>query len=315
MICIVVGDMTSAGLDRLRVSEPEVRFVCTEDASPAALGGAEVLFVWDFRSRELDQILPRLPNLRWIHTASAGVDHVLSPSVVERGLTVSNSSGVFERPIAEYVLAIILAHAKGLLATAAAQSERRWAYRETPPMEGAEMVVVGAGKIGRAVAAAASSIGVRVTGVRQVAGPAEPGLVAVVAVSSLPTVLRTADYVVVTVAATERTRNLVDREVLGYLKPTAYLVNVSRGSVLDTEALVDALRGDRLAGAALDVFDDEPLQDDSPLWSVPNLFVSPHMSGDTVGWDERVVDLFLENLRWYRSGEQPANQIDLARGY
>jgi phosphoglycerate dehydrogenase-like enzyme len=314
VICLVVGTMPAASFDRLRASAAGVSFL-RDDDPPEARREAEVLLVWDFRWRGLGEMLPHLPRLRWIHTASAGVEHVLLPAVVERGVTVSNSTGVFERSIAEYVLALVLAHAKGILATARAQSERRWAYRETFPVEGAAMVVVGAGRIGRAVAVMATAAGLRVTGVRRAAGPPEPGLTAVVATASLPSVLRTADFVVLTVAATSATRHLVDRTMLRCLKPSAYLINVARAAVLDMDALADALRAGRLAGAAVDVFDDEPLPDDSPLWSVPNLFVSPHMSADTVGWGDRVVDLFLANLERYRRGLSLITPVDLARGY
>jgi phosphoglycerate dehydrogenase-like enzyme len=314
VICLVTGPIPPAALADLADLEPEVRFVVADDAVPDLLAAAELAFAWDFR-RSLDDVLTHAHRVRWIHAASAGVEHLLTPTVVARDIAISNSTGVFERPIAEYVLALVLAHAKGLLETHRAQRARQWAYRETSALTGATLVVVGAGRIGRAVGELADAAGMRVIGVRRHEGPAQPPFSELVGRGRLHEVLPDADYVVICAAATEDNRHLVDREALALLSPVAYLINVARGSLLDQDALAEALRGGRLAGAALDVFDQEPLSPDSPLWSVPNLLISPHMSADTTGWDRRVVEVFRANLGCFRRGEPLPSQVNSSRGY
>jgi phosphoglycerate dehydrogenase-like enzyme len=250
----------------------------------------------------------------WVHTASAGVDHVLFPELVSRGTIVTNSAGIFERSIAEYVLGLILLHAKGFRVTLAAQEEHRWAYRESADIVDKHLLVVGLGRVGRAVASLAVAVGMHVEGVRRSPGP-DPLVAAVHPVSRLADAVRDADYVAVTVARTPQTRHLLDAAILSSIKPGAYLINVSRGDILDTDALGLALRSGQLAGAALDVFESEPLLPSDPLWDTPNLLVSPHMAGDSAGWAERVVDTFAENGRRFRAGLPLLNSVDPGRGY
>jgi phosphoglycerate dehydrogenase-like enzyme len=315
MICLVVGAPPAGAMDGLDTRLPGVRCVPASSATPADMAEAEALFVWDFRWHSLDALLPMLPRLRWIQTASAGVDHLIVPTVIERGIALSNAAGVFERPMAEYVLGLVLAHAKGLLQTARAQAERSWQYRETLALRGATMVVVGVGRIGREVGLLARAVGMRVIGVRREAGEDRLGLDAVVGVDNLRDVAAEADYLVLTVALTPATRGLIGREVIAALRPSAYVINVARAAVLDLAALADALGTGAIAGAALDVFENEPLPSESPLWTVPNLLVSPHMSADACGWADRVVDVFVANAERYREGRGLVTPIDVARGY
>lgn len=315
MICLLVGTPADASIDRVRARVPRMELVAADAAPDAVLAEAEAMFVWDFRWRSLEELMPLIPRLRWIHTASAGVDHVLLPSVLQRGIVVSNSAGVFERPMAEYVLALVLAHAKGIIETANARVEHRWAYRETHRISGTTMVVVGVGRIGREVGALAHSVGMRVIGVRRQAGQEPPGFDRVVGVDDLETVAARADYLVVTAALTAATRGLVGRSVVKALPRSAYVINVARSAVVDVAAIVDGLGDGRIAGAAIDVFDEEPLPADDPLWSVPNLFISPHMSADATGWQDRVVEVFAENAERFLADRPLATLVDVARGY
>jgi phosphoglycerate dehydrogenase-like enzyme len=312
---LLVGQPGERARSALHALETDRLASCVDVAAAdrALRARAEVLFIWDFRWRSLDSLLPELPALRWIHLASAGVDHVLEPGLQLAGITVTNSGGVFDRPIAEYVLGLILAHAKGLVATIEAQRERRWAYRETLDVSGRLVVVVGLGRVGRAVGELARAAGLRVVGVRSQAAPVPR--IDVVPREGLLEALHDADYVVVTAALTPETHGLIDRRAIASMKPSAFLINVARGPIVDTTALLDALGNGRIAGAALDVFETEPLPPDSPLWSAPNLLVSPHMAGDSDGWDSRVVELFGENVRRYLRGEPLRNVVDPARGY
>lgn len=313
--CLVVGAPPPDSRPDLYQAIPDIDFVRLADASTARLATAEAVLVWDFRWRGLVELLVRAPHLRWIHAGSAGVDHLL-PALGDRpDIALTNSAGVFERPIAEYVLGLLLAHAKGFAETSRAQAERRWAYRETADLDGGTLVVVGAGRIGTAIARLGVAVGLRAVGVRRTGSDASPPFERVVGVAELASVIGAADFVVVATPATADTERLIDARVLAAMRPTAYLVNVGRSSAVDTAALVAALKAGTLAGAALDVFDEEPLPPAHPLWAVPNLFVSPHMSGDAAGWATRIVELFGGNVRAWRSGAPLQGSVDRTRGY
>jgi phosphoglycerate dehydrogenase-like enzyme len=311
---LVLGDLAPDIVERLRAHDSLARFVAVRDASAADRAAAEVLFVWDFRARDLDGLVRSLPALRWLHAASAGVEHILVPAVVESDLLVSNSAGLFEQPIAEYVVALALAHAKELSETARAQRERRWAYREVARIGGATMVIVGMGRIGRAVGRLATALDMTVIGIRR-SGPHADDPHGLQLTPDLAAVTPLADYLVVTAALTPETRGLVNAEIVSLLRPTAYVINVARALIVDTSAVVAALRSARLAGAALDVFDEEPLPPDSDLWDVPNLLISPHMAGDTHGFTSGIVDVFAANIGRFVAGEPLANLVDVKRGY
>jgi phosphoglycerate dehydrogenase-like enzyme len=308
----LVGRPTAAALATL-TDNLAVDLISLDVADDARLRTLRVLLVWDFRWHSIDTALARTSAVEWIHTASAGVNHLLDRLPSGTRLMVTNSAGIFDHAIAEYVLGLVMAHAKGLLETAAAQRERRWAYRETRDVAGQTMTIVGLGHIGRAVAELALGVGMRVVGVRTRAGSV-PG-VEVVTPDRLTDVLAKSDYVVATVALTDATRALIGRSELASMRPTAYLINVARGAVVDLPALIDALEAGQIAGAALDVFEEEPLPSESPLWTTRGLLVSPHMAGDSYGWDARVVDLFIDNVRRYQRCEPLRNLVDLDRGY
>ena len=315
-ICLVVGvppaSLAPNGLD----GDPVVSFVPLEHASPAQVAAAPVALVWDFRWQGLGALLTRAPRLRWVHAGSAGVEHLLPALAARPDIVLTNSTGVFERPIAEYVLGLVLRHAKGFGETAAAQAHRRWAYRETASIEGSTMVVVGAGRIGTAIARLAAAAGMRVIGVRRRSdGGSAPPFDRIVGIVDLPEVVSEADFVAVATPATDSTRHLIDARILRAMRRTAYLVNVGRASAVDTDALVAALHQGAIAGAALDVFEEEPLPASSPLWTTPNLFVSPHMSGDADNWGRRILELFATNLAAWRAGRPLDGVVDRSRGY
>jgi phosphoglycerate dehydrogenase-like enzyme len=292
----------------------DVRYATADDLV-RALPGADVLLVWDFRSTALASAWPAASSLRWVHAASAGVNHLLTPEVVASEVVVTNSRGVFDEPMAEYVLGLTLALAKDLPTTLSQQRERRWQHRETERLGDRRVLVAGTGPIGRAIGRKLAAVGMRVTGLGRVARSTDPDLGEVLPMSSLSEVLPDADYVVLAAPLTDETRGMIDAKALAAMKPTARLINVSRGHLVVQEDLVEALAAGRLAGAALDVFVDEPLAADSTLWRLPNVIVSPHMSGDVVGWRAELVTLFADNLSRYLDGRPLRNVVDKTRGY
>jgi phosphoglycerate dehydrogenase-like enzyme len=291
-----------------------VRYATAEDL-PDALRGADVLFVWDFLSTTVPDAWPGADRVRWVHIASAGVDRLLFPELVRSPVVVTNSRGVFDRPIAEYVLGLILAFAKDLPVTLDLQRERTWRHRETERIDGRRVLVVGTGPIGRAIGRLLSAAGMTVTGMGRRARPADPDLGPVHASSELASLLPEVDYVVLAAPLTDQTRGLFDAAAFERMRPSARLINVARGPIVVEEDLVAALHKGEIAGAALDVLAAEPLPPDHPLWTAPNVIISPHMSGDFIGWLDALARLFTRNFRRWLAGEELLNVVDKQLGY
>jgi phosphoglycerate dehydrogenase-like enzyme len=271
---------------------------------------ADVLLVWDFTSHAVRRAWPgEGPRPRWVHTASAGTDHLLCPELVASDTVVTNARGVFEQPVAEYVAALVLAMAKDLPRTWALQREREWRHRESQRVAGTRACVVGSGPIGRAIATTLKALGVTAALVGRTprTGVHGPG--------DLDRLMARADWVVAAAPLTDATRDMFDARRFGVMQPSARFVNVGRGRLVVEEALAEALTKRWIAGAALDVFEHEPLGPESPLWDVPGLIVSPHMSGDTVGWRDELGAQFLELFDLWESGRPLRNVVDKQLGY
>ncbi|MET7320298.1 D-2-hydroxyacid dehydrogenase [Streptomyces sp. NPDC005549] len=271
---------------------------------------ADVLLVWDFTSHAVREAWPGGgPRPRWVHTASAGVDHLMCPELAASDTVVTNARGVFDRPIAEYVAALVLAMAKDLPTTLRLQGQRTWRHRESTRVTGTRACVVGSGPIGRAVASTLEALGITTALVGRTARPGVHGT------EELDRLLAGADWVVAAAPLTDDTRGMFDARRFGLMRPSARFVNVGRGQLVVEEDLVEALTARRIAGAALDVLSHEPLAPDSALWEVPELIVSPHMSGDTIGWRDELGAQFVELFESWAAGGPLANVVDKKRGY
>lgn len=291
------------------------RFAADAQELESAIGGADVLFVWDFRSTELRDAWHRVDKLQWVHVAGAGVDAVLFPDMVESRVTLTNSRGVFDRSIAEYVLGLMLVFAKDLHRTIGLQQQKKWVHRETEMLVGRKLLVVGAGSIGRTIARLARCAGMEVDAIARTARSSDEDFRRVLSSEDLDETLPEADYVVVAAPLTAQTEGMFGAAQFERMKSSARLINVGRGPIVDESALVEALRDGQIVGAALDVFSEEPLPEDSVLWEMPQVVVSPHMSGDFVGWLEALGELFVENFRRWHRGDQLLNVVDKERGY
>lgn len=291
-----------------------VRYTTAEQL-PETLQGADALLVWDFFSTAVQAAWSSADRLRWIHVASAGVDRLLFPELQRSHVVVTNSRGVFDRPIAEFVLGAILAFAKDLPTTLDLQRRQVWRHRETERIDGAQVLVVGTGPIGRCIGQLLSAAGMRVSGVGRQGREDDPDFGRVRPQADLLDLVGHSDYVVLAAPLTPETRGMFGAEAFARMKPSARLVNIARGPIVDEQALADALHQGRIAGAALDVFDQEPLPVGHPLWSTPNTIISPHMSGDFVGWLDSLASLFVENFRRWEAGEDLLNVVDKTLGY
>lgn len=280
-----------------------------------ALAGADALFVYDFLSTAVPGAWPAADRLRWLHIASAGVDPVLFPGLRESDVVLTNSRGVFDDAIAEYVLGVVLSFAKGFARSLDLQRAGKWLHRETERVAGREVLVVGTGPIGRSIARLLRAAGLRVSGAGRRPRTGDPDFGEVHGTAELARHLPTYDYVVAVAPLTEQTKGLFDAGTFAAMKPTARFVNVGRGELVVTSDLIGALRGGEIAGAALDVFDTEPLPASSPLWTMPDVLISPHMSGDFVGWRNTLVEVFAANFRRWLAGEPLQNVVDKQLGY
>jgi phosphoglycerate dehydrogenase-like enzyme len=273
-----------------------------------AVEGAEI-YIGAGVPREI--LLAAGAGLRWAHTTTAGVSSFLYREMIESSTILTNSAGIHAEPMAESVVALMLYFARGFDYALAAQQRGEWdqdafirgdsTVRE---IAAATVAILGMGGIGRAVARRALALGMRVVGVTSRSTEAD-----------LRSALRACDYLVVAVPDTPRTRGLLGARAIEQINPTAVLINVSRGSVVDEDALHNALSTGRLRGAGLDVFRAEPLPPDSPLWSLPNVLITPHVSAVTRRFWERQLELILDNITRYLAGQSLRNVVDKGRGY
>jgi phosphoglycerate dehydrogenase-like enzyme len=304
----------------LRERFPHVEFVHVVTAQDAlqSIDGVDV----SFSAFLTPQMVARARRLQWVHSSAAAVDGLLPvEDLARRQIVVSNSRGIQAVPMAEQVMGGLLVLARRLNATLAAQREKRWIQdelcEEWPWMlAGRSMTIVGLGTTGHEIARRAHAFGMSVTGVRRRPDQPRPACVQrVVGPDQLAEALRGCDVLVVTAPSGLATKGMLGAEQLALLNPGAIVVNVARASIVDQDAMVSALRDGQLGGAVLDVFEHEPLEASSPLWSLPNVVITPHSSGFRAShWDD-VTDLFSDNLSRFLRGDALRNLVDLDLGY
>ncbi len=308
--CVSTEERTRAGISRL-LGETGRQVVHVDsgllgeqlDSIDVLLCGEPPRIDWSHASR-----------LRLLQLMSSGIDRLWPATGLPPEVEVANARGIHLPEMRDHALALILAFERRLLHAVQQQRERRWSPTTAGSVSGKTVALIGLGEVGRAVAAGCAGLGMRVVGVRaevrstlhveRVYPPPE-----------LDDALRAADYVVVVVPLTDRTRGLLDSRALSAMQPHAVLIHLSRGGIVDEIALCAALREGRLAGAALDVFEREPLPPDSPLWATPGLLITPHVAGRVRGYFERALGVFVENLERLERGDSPTTRVDRTRGY
>lgn len=305
------GHLPDSGL-MARVSAAATVRYTDADGLAEALRGADVLFVYDFLTSAIPGAWHAADRLQWLHVGATGVDAVIFRELQDSDVTVTNTRGMFDTPIAEYVLAQILGFAKDMTGSKRLQHEHVWHHRESERVAGANALIVGTGSIGRAIARLLRAVGMQVRAVgRREQLDDDLGVVS----DDLYTELPWADYVVAIAPLTEQTRNMFDADAFAAMKSNVRFVNVGRGESVVTDDLVTALRDQVIAGAALDVVDPEPLPEQHPLWDLPNVQITPHNSGDVVGWRDELVRTFIENFDKWMAGRPLDNVVDKTLGY
>jgi phosphoglycerate dehydrogenase-like enzyme len=299
--------------------EIEITFRNNYEGIEDLLGEAEVLFTISLRPEQF----AAARSLRWIHAPTAAVHQFLFPELVSSDVVLTNSRAVHGPVVAEHVIALIFALAKKIRQAAAFQAKRIWGQEAiwnegSHPHEiaGATLGLIGVGSIGSRVAQMASALGMRVIAVREHVERDKPqGVEEVFPTSAIDEMLRQSDYVVIAAPLIDATRALMDANRLAAMKPSAYLINVGRGAQVDEAALINALRERRIAGAALDVFEREPLPPDSPLWELDNVLITPHTAGLTEKLWQRHHELFSGNLRRFLSKQPLRFVVEKRNGY
>lgn len=308
--------------ERLRRDFPglEVVHLTSYENLAAHLPDADILFAWSLKPEQL--ALAR--RLRWVHSPAAAVHALISPELAATNIQVTNARDVHGPVVAEHALALMLALAKRLPAALRYQQQRTWSQQQlwddSPrprELSGSTLLLVGYGAIGRAVARLATAFGMEVLAVREHPDHPLTGSpdLQIRHTDQLDSLLPRADFLLLAAPLTEKTRGLVNAARLARMKPTAYLVNVARGPLVDDDALIAALRDRRIGGAALDVFEREPLPPDSPYWKLPNVLITPHSAALSERLWERHYALFSDNLRRFLAGEPLLGVVDKHAGY
>jgi phosphoglycerate dehydrogenase-like enzyme len=302
---------------RLRDRFPRLRFPVLEGGGrlPDGTTDADAVLRVALTKPEMSAVLQAAPSVRWVHTSTAGFDWALVPEIGQRGIVLTRSAASYAIPIGEFTLALIATLVKRLPELAARQKEHVWRTVTPPELADTTVGLVGTGGIGREVAWRCKALGMRVIGTKRTPGPVEH-VDAVLPADRLHELLSRADVVVVACPLTPETRGLIDAAAFGAMKETAYLINVARGPIVVEEALLTALHEGRIAGAAMDAFDEEPLPEDHPLWDAPDFLVTPHTSFLSPRNLDRVLHEFEENLTRFLAGEPLANALrDPELGY
>lgn len=303
--------------------DPELRLleavphVIGKDASFAEAGKeAQAIFYWTGSRDLLRTVFLAAPQVRWIHTRNAGIDNILFPELIESDVPLTNAAGIFSQSLGEFALGAMIYFAKDFPRMLRNQRASRWEHFLVDAIEGQTVGIVGYGDIGRAVARRAHAMGMKVLATkRHFPKDADPLVEQFYHPHELRAMIARCDYAVISAPLTPETRHMMGAAEFAVMKPNAVLINIGRGPVVDQAALVRTLEEGRIKGAALDVFEVEPLAADSPLWKFENALISPHSADRTHDWLERTVDLFLRQYERFAAGRPLENIVQKRLGY
>jgi len=313
---MIIPELGDGQVERLREETSGARFLVAKDLTAAVSLAGEAEAVYGFNSPALYDAAPRL---RWVQAGSAGVESYPLESFRRRGILLTNAKVIYAAQLADHAMALILAFSRQLPFLLRAQERELWESRDRYPpgeLDGQELLILGLGGTGIELARRARGFGMRVTATQRRPPPGPSDHVdAVHPPGALHELLPRADWIAVCLPLTAETRGLLGDRELGLMKRSAYLVNVTRGGIVDTDALVRALRKGTMAGAGLDVTDPEPLPPGHPLWKLENVIITPHAAGHSPAASERLFTLLTENVRRYVAGGELLNRVDLELGY
>jgi phosphoglycerate dehydrogenase-like enzyme len=316
LVMVSKQDISESHIQEIQRLAPDRNVIVSDNPTEIAPLMDEVEIATGWVPRD---VLSGLKNLRWFQQWGAGADWLFKyPEYMEKDFILTNVSGLHAIPISEHIISLVLALGRDLSKAIQAQAKREWTGHEdfkVFELPGKTMVLVGVGAIGERTAEIATSLGMRVFGIRRNPDRPANGVEAIFAPSQLPELLPHADFLVITAPLTSETRGIIGDPELRAMPSSAYIINIGRGGIIDESALVHALKDGWIAGAGLDVFENEPLLPDSPLWDMDNVIITPHYAGKTPYYAARAIEIFINNLQRYQAEEPMVNLVDKALGY
>lgn len=317
MKLLIQGAESLEEVPGLRSLPENINVVCASDETSMAreLPDTEIILGWNFRSDELKEHWSKAKNLKWIHWCGAGVDAALFPELRNSDVMLSNARGIFDRAMAETLLGYMLMVAKDFQTTLEHQTLKIWEHRISRQIKGDRVLIVGVGSIGREFSRVLAALGMECSGAGRRARQGDQDFLEILDSEKLANDLNRFDWVIGIMPSTADTLGFFDRCFFEQMKPSAHFINMGRGNAVVEKDIIEALEKQKIAGAMLDVFCNEPLKKDDPLWNVKNLFISPHISGDFFGFEEAMVDLFKTNLTEFIAGEKMDNLVDKKLGF
>lgn len=310
---VVANRLSQRHVDWVHEILPDSNIITCQDSELGEhLPTADILIAWGFTN--IDEHLPNAPRLRWIHALSAGVEKILSPAVAESPIRLTNVRGIHGIPMSEHVFGMMLAFSRSIAGFARQQQDAVWQRLSLTELYNKTLCIVGLGSIGREIAKRAKAFNMRVVATKQTMTE-ELFADELCTPDQLDRLLAESDYVVLTVPETPDTTGLFSYERICRMKESAVLINVARGTVVSADGLIQALNEKRIAGAALDVFESEPLAKESPLWKMDNVLITPHCAAVSPLYLDRAMQCFCENLELYLKNKEMRNVIDKNRGY
>lgn len=317
---LVLADPNEPQLAALESLRADANIIAGNSAQAFAVAAkdATVILHWSGSLALLKTVFEMCPNVLWVHSRSAGLDKTLFPELIESPVPLTNGSGVFSPPLAEFVLGAILYFAKDFRRMIRNQMAEVWEAFDITPIKGQTVGIVGYGDIGRAIAATVRPLRMPVLAVKRHVGPsqkADPLVEGMYGPDRRIEMIRRCDYIVVAAPLTSETHGMIAAPEFAAMKPTAVVINVGRGPVIDEKAMVNALSQQRIKGAALDVFDHEPLPEGHPFYKLENVLLSPHCADHTPDWLDLAMQFFIAQFKRFENGEPLMNVVDKRLGY
>jgi phosphoglycerate dehydrogenase-like enzyme len=296
-------------------NETTITVGSSAEAFRTALPEADVIFTGMNMAPLLREVWPQAKKVRWVHSFSAGVESVLFPELIESDIPLTNARGVFAQSLGEFVVASILYFAKDLRRMVRNQQARRWEQFDVDVLYTQTLGVIGYGEIGKAAARRAKALGMKILAIRRKAAQDDGIVDQSFTIAQRLDMLPQCDYVCVAAPLTPETRGLVGEAEIAAMKSSGVLINVGRGPVIHEPSLIRALQENRIRGAALDVFDQEPLPEEHPYWGMENVLISPHCADHTATWLDESMQMFIDNFLRFHRGEALTNIVDKRAGY
>jgi D-2-hydroxyacid dehydrogenase (NADP+) len=315
LLILVPYDLSPKNIKRIKGASSGIEVVATADPEKITmtLPKATVIF-----GELKPEFMALATKVKWVHSPYAGVENVLFPEFVASNITLTCSKGLHVHPMTELLFGMMLKFNRRLSAYGRLQERREWntsPYRETQLLAGSTIGILGLGKIGSAMAKAAKGFGMTVIGLRRNSTIPVEHVDVLVGREGLPRLMRESNHIVIILPLTAETRNLVTMREFDMMVLNPYVYNLARGPIVSTEDLIEALRTGKIKGAGLDVFDEEPLDEKSPLWGMENVIITPHIGGLVPHYFDGAIDLFIQNLRRFLNGEELLNVVDKQKGY